>query len=151
MRVPQYPTRRLSLVVRLEACISYMFSRALVWMSTFWNFDLFPRCLKSMSHQEPFTLQVIQRDMVISTYYRDLLARASKHLNRFDAFLILCETGSWSVIGEHKSIHDEVTIIGIITKVSSVPIIFLTISGLCPQPLKLVSPTQNPIIPRNLT
>ena len=114
-------------------------------MSTFRNFNLFPRCLKSIAHQEPFTLQVIQRDMVVSTYYFDLLTRTSKHLNRLYAFLILAESGSWSVVGEYKSIHDEVTIIGIITKVSSVPIIFLTISGLCPQSLKLVSPTRNNI------
>lgn len=81
--------------------------------------------------------------MVITTDDFDLIFRATQNLNRFNGLSVLDETGIWSVIGKENTVKDEMSVIRLVSKISTISIILDTIGCLGSEALFHVSNVQS--------
>ena len=95
-----------------------------------------------MADDAGFALQMIQRNMVVSTDDLNLLPLQAQYLERFNTLLILGQTWRRCVVRKDEPIENEMAIIWIISKVSAISIVLLAFGILSPQSLAIVSAAQ---------
>lgn len=106
---------------------------------TFRDTNILSNPFEPVPNNCPLALEVIQRDMVVAVDYPNLFECSTQYLNRLNSLFVFRKTWSWSVIREQKPIQNKVAIVGVITKVSTIAIIFFTITSLRLQSLAIVS------------
>jgi hypothetical protein len=78
----------------------------------------------------------------------------AEDLDRLNGLLVLDEAGTGGVVGETEPVEDEIVVVGLVAKVSTVSHVLLAVFCLCPQALDGVNMsiiTSRPVIsPRNL-